>query len=79
MMAQETTRLRKGGEKKKITDEEKEKAMEEIIKRLISHEAGHEGYFYARDLDTPNLFREYFEKPERQNMPHTLSFQRIHI
>jgi len=56
----------KGGEKIKITDEEKEKAMEEIIKRLISHEAGHEGYFYARELDTPNIFREYIEKPERQ-------------
>lgn len=56
----------KGGEKIKITDEEKEKAMEEIIKRLISHEAGHEGYFYARDLDTYDIFREYNEKPERQ-------------
>ena len=56
----------KGGEKIKITDEQKEKAIEEMIKRTISHEAGHEGYFYARDLDTPNIFREYVEKPERQ-------------
>ena len=50
---------KKGGEEIKITDEQKEKAMEEMIKRTISHEAGHEGYFYARDLNTPNIFREY--------------------
>ena len=57
---------KKGGEEIKITDEQKEKAIEEMIKRTISHEAGHEGYFYARDLNTPNIFREYDEKPERQ-------------
>ncbi len=67
MMARSKERdYEKGGEKIKITDEQKEKAMEEMIKRSISHEAGHEGYFYARDLDMPNIFEEYAEKPERQ-------------
>ena len=67
MMARNKERdYEKGGEKIKITDEQKEKAMEEMIKRSISHEAGHEGYFYARDLDMPSIFQEYDAKPERQ-------------
>lgn len=67
MMARSKERdYEKGGEKIKITDEQKERAMEEMIKRSISHEAGHEGYFYARDLDMPNIFEEYAKKPERQ-------------